>query len=374
MPGRAQLVAERARCGGPARRWRWRSAGRSRVPDHRRLALVGDADGGDVAARRCPAFASASCSTPDCVAQISVGVVLHPARLREDLPELLLARPPARCRAWSNTMARELVVPWSRARMNGIGCPPCAGFSCGARMRQLKMRGFGGGVWLTYCSHIRGARRTSPTVRSLPVASPFAVRLHASPALSSTPPPAAHAPDHLRRLAARRRVVRYRRASARRQGPRFRIADGRAAGARGRPRHVGAGDDRPQASTMHAYRGEDRRHALSRCLRSHRARVRASSSAQIWSAVSASGCTTTMGGINGCTHVTELLGSLPTAAVQTFAGLAARGRRRGQAVPARPLPRARHRRPIPCATIIRSGIAEPVDAIRARLTGLGAGQ
>ena len=29
----------------------------------------------------------------------------------------------------------------------------------------------------------------------------------------------------------------------------------------------------------------------------------------------------TMGGIKGCTHVTELLGSLPTAAVQTFAGL-----------------------------------------------------
>lgn len=30
---------------------------------------------------------------------------------------------------------------------------------------------------------------------------------------------------------------------------------------------------------------------------------------------------TDMGGIRGCTHVTELLGSLPTAAVQTFAGL-----------------------------------------------------
>jgi hypothetical protein len=29
----------------------------------------------------------------------------------------------------------------------------------------------------------------------------------------------------------------------------------------------------------------------------------------------------TMGGIRGCTHVTELLASLPTAAVQTFAGL-----------------------------------------------------
>ncbi|HTI48800.1 MAG TPA: DUF2889 domain-containing protein [Casimicrobiaceae bacterium] len=29
----------------------------------------------------------------------------------------------------------------------------------------------------------------------------------------------------------------------------------------------------------------------------------------------------TMGGVRGCTHITELLGYLPTAAVQTFAGL-----------------------------------------------------
>lgn len=29
-----------------------------------------------------------------------------------------------------------------------------------------------------------------------------------------------------------------------------------------------------------------------------------------------------MGNVRGCTHITELLGSLPTAAVQTFAGLA----------------------------------------------------
>ena len=28
-----------------------------------------------------------------------------------------------------------------------------------------------------------------------------------------------------------------------------------------------------------------------------------------------------MGGVHGCTHLTELLGYLPTAAVQTFAGL-----------------------------------------------------
>ena len=39
-----------------------------------------------------------------------------------------------------------------------------------------------------------------------------------------------------------------------------------------------------------------------------------------------------MGGVRGCTHVTELLGSLPTAAVQTFAGL----RRDGEVVATTP--------------------------------------
>jgi len=38
-----------------------------------------------------------------------------------------------------------------------------------------------------------------------------------------------------------------------------------------------------------------------------------------------------MGGTRGCTHITELLGSLPTAAVQTFAGL--QGESRGEDKP-----------------------------------------
>ena len=37
-----------------------------------------------------PALASTSCMTPDCVAQISAGVVLDPAGLRKDLPEFAL--------------------------------------------------------------------------------------------------------------------------------------------------------------------------------------------------------------------------------------------------------------------------------------------
>jgi hypothetical protein len=34
-----------------------------------------------------------------------------------------------------------------------------------------------------------------------------------------------------------------------------------------------------------------------------------------------SACIDLMGGVRGCTHITELLGYLPTAAVQSFAGL-----------------------------------------------------
>ena len=55
----------------------------------RRLALVGDADRGDVGGAA-PALASAPATTASTLAQISCGVVLHPARPRVDLPVLLL--------------------------------------------------------------------------------------------------------------------------------------------------------------------------------------------------------------------------------------------------------------------------------------------
>ena len=59
------------------------------IPHHRGLALVGDADGGDVAPRqtgvRDRLGGDADLRRPDLV-----GVVFDPARLREDLPELLL--------------------------------------------------------------------------------------------------------------------------------------------------------------------------------------------------------------------------------------------------------------------------------------------
>jgi hypothetical protein len=50
VAGRAQARAQRRRCAGPARRWRCGSACRWRGPRQRGLALVGDADGGDVPA------------------------------------------------------------------------------------------------------------------------------------------------------------------------------------------------------------------------------------------------------------------------------------------------------------------------------------
>src|SRR3569623_12359 len=59
------------------------------VPHHRGLALVGDADGGDVAPRQAGLGdglgGDAELRRPDLV-----GVVLDPARLREDLTEFLL--------------------------------------------------------------------------------------------------------------------------------------------------------------------------------------------------------------------------------------------------------------------------------------------
>ena len=47
-----------------------------------------------------------------------------------------------------------------------------------------------------------------------------------------------------------------------------------------------------------------------------------------------------LGGVRGCTHITELAGSLATAAFQTLAGQGLAGSRE-EAVPARSLPRAR---------------------------------
>ena len=73
--GRARLSASQIGGGAPVLpddRVGDRLAGRA-IPDDGGLALVGDADRGDVARARCPARASASPATAICVAQISSG-------------------------------------------------------------------------------------------------------------------------------------------------------------------------------------------------------------------------------------------------------------------------------------------------------------
>ena len=143
VTGGAQCVAHRR--GAPILpddRIRDRLARRA-IPEHRRLALVGDADGREIARRRCRAFASASCMTPDCVAQISIGSCsTHPGCgkiCRNSCCATARTVP-----AWSNTSARELVVPWSRARTNAMDPGArrrTAGrvVGCGARLRRLRM-------------------------------------------------------------------------------------------------------------------------------------------------------------------------------------------------------------------------------------------
>ena len=79
------------------------------IPDDGGLALVGDADGGEVLGRTW-ARPSASTATPICDAQISPGSCSTQPVARKDLVNSFCAT--ARMApSWSNTMARELVVP-----------------------------------------------------------------------------------------------------------------------------------------------------------------------------------------------------------------------------------------------------------------------
>ena len=92
-------------------------AGRA-VPDDGRFALVGDADGGDVARRSCRPAAMASAATAICDAQISSGSCSTQPGCGKICGNSRWATA-ATAPPWSKRMARELVVPWSRARMLG---------------------------------------------------------------------------------------------------------------------------------------------------------------------------------------------------------------------------------------------------------------
>jgi hypothetical protein len=102
------------------------------VPEDGRLALVGDADGGDPAGgdalSRRTLRGDGELRLPDVV-----GVVLDPAGLRIVLRVLLLRERRGGVPSRAKRMARELVVPWSSARINcwlvlacGIGQPRAA--------------------------------------------------------------------------------------------------------------------------------------------------------------------------------------------------------------------------------------------------------
>ncbi len=117
--GSRPCCAELRRRVGSARRscqtmaW-WMGSPVWRFHTTRGLALVGDADRGDVAGREA-GLGERLARGGELVLQISHRLVLDPAGLRVDLAELPLRhRDDAAVRA-SNTMLRELEVPWSRA-------------------------------------------------------------------------------------------------------------------------------------------------------------------------------------------------------------------------------------------------------------------
>ena len=84
------------------------------VPDERGLALVGDADGGDVARADAGLLERLARRTRAASAR-SLRRRARPSRAWERSGGIPSAPPCARRRRWSKTIARELVVPWSSA-------------------------------------------------------------------------------------------------------------------------------------------------------------------------------------------------------------------------------------------------------------------
>jgi hypothetical protein len=79
------------------------------IPQQRRLALIRDADAGEVL-RRDPGVRQRLARAIELRAQDLLRIVLDPPRLRKMLREVCCATPRT-CPSPSNTIARELVVP-----------------------------------------------------------------------------------------------------------------------------------------------------------------------------------------------------------------------------------------------------------------------
>ena len=85
------------------------------VPDDGGLALVGDADGGDVVAADAERRPSASVATAICVRPDLARGRARPSPAAGRSGGTRAGRPRRWPPSWSKTIARELVVPWSRA-------------------------------------------------------------------------------------------------------------------------------------------------------------------------------------------------------------------------------------------------------------------
>ena len=118
-----------------------------RFQTQRRLALVGDADRGDVAGGRRRPAASASRAVASCDSQISRGSCSTQPGFGKDLPELALRHGDDGSVGGEDTMLRELEVPWSRASrcvfpVMGAPLRPSAG-PANAGMSPLRAAGQG---------------------------------------------------------------------------------------------------------------------------------------------------------------------------------------------------------------------------------------
>ena len=100
------------------------------VPDHRRLALVGDAEGGEVRGAEAGARTARAAPPSRCAPDLE-RVVLDPARRGAGSARARAGGGATRVPSWSKIMQRVLVVPWSiAATKSAIGGSPRSWSRC----------------------------------------------------------------------------------------------------------------------------------------------------------------------------------------------------------------------------------------------------